>query len=260
MISTQAKGNIAEKAVQLELERMKPFVQNVISIANQDDPNHADLIVSLANEYTMFIVQVKHLSESNLSLEMSHLCDWLEAQLLTVPIWWDDTTRTAYWADILSYLIRTGGVRGRKTAKFNLDVDLHKLKAEDADSTSRFLKWIQTFSSIWPKLSSTSLDAWILDAEFPINFIDVVSNPEILVYLPVNAHLLNVLRAHEGHSKRDVRAVTADVFKAGARALTASAQVAVKELARKYNISDSDHEVMGELTSGALPLVGKGKK
>lgn len=246
--TSQQKGNVAESAVALELERLAPAIKSVIRVANQSDPNHWDLEAILADRCTSFFVQVKHLSRANLVLDMSHLRDWLTARTVTVPIWWDDVNRKAYWVDLLRYMIRTGGTLTRSSAAFNQQLDLNELNADDRASKESFLAWVTNRCSVWPRMHIEPNIGLQLNPEFPVGLIDIVREPDILSFLPVNSKVIHTLEQYLGQIPGHATLVTSDILKAGQTSVI-SPTIAATELARKYRIPQGDHEVINRLAT-----------
>lgn len=231
MLGNSEKGNAAEYAICAELVHLGAYVTR---INQQDDGLHGDIQVTLRRPVARFQVQCKFLSEPNRSLRVQHLRDWVSAlDHPTVPLWWDDEKRIAYWADPVKFLLRTGGMSARANAKFNERRDLRLLDARDQGSRDRFVKRIRDLCLIWPHMRSVA-GLWLANVEFPVNFVDVVENPEILMYLPSSSRLVALLSQFSAAPRSGI---SQDVLLAARLALS-SPQEATKRLLHKYGVRD----------------------
>jgi hypothetical protein len=205
----------------------------VSTISGSSNPLHWDMYATLRS--ADFQVQANVRRKDTLSLRVQHPTAWLCAPRPTVPIWWDNEGRKTYWADPLKVLLRTRGKLNQGNIKFNEDSDLQVLNARDNASKDRFLNWIRGLCLVSPHMGSHA-GLWLANVEFPFNFIDVIEDPSILMYLPINCRLVDVLSSFSNTLKSQI---ARDVLCAAPQALK-SPEAAMKQLLHKYHIEDPE--------------------
>ena len=239
--SNTEKGNIAAANIVAKLLGLAPDL-GVHELSQQHDPNHWDIDVDLkgGSGVAQAKVQAKWFSEDNTRLKVSHIDDWLRAQLLTIPMWWDHPKQQVYWCDIFTFLVENGGFRGR--GEVEITSALVPLDVDNEASRRSFLSWIRAFAKVWPLQYDEP--EWLRRPEFPAAFADVLRNPDILTFLPVNADLVTAIRDAWG---RTGPSLTRALFRAGAAALEKSPEHAVIGLAESYGIAESQVELRAYL-------------
>jgi hypothetical protein len=219
-----------------------PYIASAVHIGNQDDPSHWDLLVTLKDSGGFFAVQVKTFSRASLTLEAEHVRDWVGADLVTVPTWWDSHRRCLYWTDILRVVIRKGGIQQRRTVTVSSGQDLHQLVPGEPRSEAAFLSWITERCRLWHGLRGEGLRALLPEIEFPVGFLETVMTPELLLYLPLNRRLVNAMADHSAGLPR------ADLARRVLRAMPSaarSARDAAAQLVEACGLDARDRDLLG---------------